>query len=421
MIPSRTHEITLNIVSLGAQATLVGAVGNDDIGRALTEQLTAAGVHCDLVSVPDWPTILKLRVVSRKQQLLRTDFEEPLPDAAAQAVHEAAHRHLSAVNAVILQDYDKGALADPAALISDAPVPVVVDPKHKSLGSYRGADVCKPNAAELRSAIGDWQDDAQLVSRVREAKEQANIAALVITRGADGMTLVDDEGSEHLPASPVDVCDVTGAGDTAAAMLGITRALNWPMLEAVRLANLAAGLVVGKSGTATVSGPELALAAADSGVDRGLMSSEQLVDAVGRAKAAGETIVFTNGCFDILHAGHVGYLAEAKALGDRLIVAVNDDASVARLKGSGRPVNPLSARLTVLGGLRSVDWLVSFSEDTPENLLALLTPDLLVKGGDYGADEVVGADLVRSAGGEVKVLSLVEDCSTSAIIDRLSD
>jgi D-beta-D-heptose 7-phosphate kinase/D-beta-D-heptose 1-phosphate adenosyltransferase len=205
-------------------------------------------------------------------------------------------------------------------------------------------------------------------------------------------------------------------------VLGITRALDWPLLDAVRLANIAASVVVGKSGTATVSGPELAMAvAAETGVDRGIMSPEQLVDAVRRAKASGEKIVFTNGCFDILHAGHVAYLAEAKALGDRLIVAVNDDASVCRLKGSGRPVNVLSARLTVLAGLSSVDWLVSFADDTPEELLARLAPDLLVKGGDYGADEVVGADLVRSSGGEVKVLSLVEDCSTSAIIDRLSE
>jgi D-beta-D-heptose 7-phosphate kinase/D-beta-D-heptose 1-phosphate adenosyltransferase len=418
--PGGAANVALNIVALGARATLVGAVGDDEIGRALTEQLTAAGVACDLVIVPDWRTILKLRVVSRKQQLLRTDFEDPLPDSAAWAVHERAQRHLDAVSSVILQDYDKGALADPAALIAASPVPVVVDPKHKPLRSYRGADVCKPNAAELAAAVGGWRDDAQLLSRAGEVREQAEIAALVVTRGADGMTLIDDQGGTHLPAAAVDVFDVTGAGDTAAAVLGITRALNWPMLEAVRLANLAAGIVVGKSGTATVSSPELALAA-ESGVDRGIMTSEQLVEAVDRAKASGEKIVFTNGCFDILHAGHVAYLAEAKALGDRLIVAVNDDASVTRLKGKGRPVNPLDARLKVLAGLRSVDWLVSFSEDTPESLLSMLAPDLLVKGGDYGADEVVGADLVRSAGGEVKVLSLVEDCSTSAIIDRLSD
>ncbi len=420
--PGGAANVALNIVSLGAQATLVGAVGDDAVGRALTEQLTAAGVRCDLVIAPDWPTILKLRVVSRKQQLLRTDFEEPLPRSAAESVHEVALRHLDTANAVILQDYDKGALVDPAALIAAASVPVVVDPKHKPLASYRGADVCKPNAAELDAAVGGWQDDAQLLSRAAQAREQADIAALVVTRGADGMLLVDDQGGAHLPAAPVDVFDVTGAGDTAAAVLGIARALDWPMLESVRLANQAAGIVVGKSGTATVSGPELAFAAADeSGVDRGIMSASQLADAVARARIAGQKIVFTNGCFDILHAGHVAYLAEARALGDRLIVAVNDDASVTRLKGRGRPVNSLAARLAVLAGLSSVDWLVSFSDDTPEALLALLTPDLLVKGGDYGADEVVGAELVRSAGGEVKVLSLVEDCSTSAIIDRLSE
>jgi D-beta-D-heptose 7-phosphate kinase/D-beta-D-heptose 1-phosphate adenosyltransferase len=236
------------------------------------------------------------------------------------------------------------------------------------------------------------------------------------------MTMVDAEGDyQHIPATPVDVFDVTGAGDTTAAVLAITRALGWSYRNCAQLANVAAGIVVGKSGTATVSGPELARAcAAGDSSARGVMSQDQLLAAVTRARSLGERIVFTNGCFDILHAGHVAYLEEARALGDRLIVAVNDDASVTRLKGAGRPVNRIEQRLRVLAGLAAVDWLVEFTEDTPESLLVQLRPEVLVKGGDYAEEEVVGAELVKAYGGEVRVLSLVEDCSTSAILERLN-
>jgi D-beta-D-heptose 7-phosphate kinase/D-beta-D-heptose 1-phosphate adenosyltransferase len=244
---------------------------------------------------------------------------------------------------------------------------------------------------------------------------------VVVTRGAAGMTAVTADGEhQHIPALPADVYDVTGAGDTAAAALAVTTSLGWDAIRGAQVANVASGLVVAKAGTAAVTGPELALALARRHrVDRGALRRAQLVDAVAEARAAGERIVFTNGCFDILHAGHVAYLEEARALGDRLVVAVNDDASVARLKGAGRPVNALERRLRVLAGLASVDWVVGFSEDTPEALLELLKPDVLVKGGDYRPSEVVGADRVIANGGEVRVLGLVEDCSTTAIVDQI--
>jgi D-beta-D-heptose 7-phosphate kinase/D-beta-D-heptose 1-phosphate adenosyltransferase len=198
------------------------------------------------------------------------------------------------------------------------------------------------------------------------------------------------------------------------------RSIGWDALDCAQVANVASGIAVGKPGTVAVSGPELAMAL-DAGVrgDRGILGRTQLVDAVAQARARGERIVFTNGCFDILHAGHVAYLEEARALGDRLVVAVNDDASVRRLKGPGRPVNALERRLRVLSGLAAVDWVVGFPEDTPEALLAALRPDVLAKGGDYGPDQVVGADLVRGYGGEVCVLGLVADLSTTAIVRRL--
>jgi D-beta-D-heptose 7-phosphate kinase/D-beta-D-heptose 1-phosphate adenosyltransferase len=428
--PGGAANVALNVVSMGASCTLIGAVGNDEAGQALEETLTAAGVQCDFLVVPDWPTILKLRVLSQKQQLLRTDFESSLLPTQVTGLAEKLAASLqrlaaaSARTAVILQDYDKGTLAEPEDLLElarEAGVPVVVDPKFKPFARYAGASILKPNRIEFERAVGPWADDDELLSKAEAVASTHGIKALVITRGGEGNTVVNADGEHrHVPALPVDVFDETGAGDTSAAALGITRALGWPAVDCARVANVASGLVVGKTGTSVVTGPELAAAlAADERADRGVMSQAQLGDSVRIARAAGEKVVFTNGCFDILHAGHVAYLEEARALGDRLIVAVNDDASVTRLKGVGRPVNPLEQRLRVLAGLAAVDWVVGFSEDTPEVLLARLTPDVLVKGGDYGVDEVVGAEIVRAAGGEVRVLSLVDDCSTTAIVDRI--
>jgi D-beta-D-heptose 7-phosphate kinase/D-beta-D-heptose 1-phosphate adenosyltransferase len=386
--------------------------------------LEAAGVACDFVVIKDWPTILKLRVVSRQQQLLRTDFERPLAADQSEAVAARVAAHLSAATVVVLQDYDKGTLADPQAVlraVRAGGVPSIVDPKHKPLASYAGADLVKPNLHEFEAAAGPWADDDALVGLGQAVCAAHGFNALVITRGSQGMTVVERGGvHQHVPARPVDVYDVTGAGDTAAATLAVTRSLGWDAVACAQVANVASALAVGKSGTASVTGPELALAlAATPRADRGVLSRAQLLDAVAQARLGGERIVFTNGCFDILHAGHVAYLEEARALGDRLVVAVNDDASVRRLKGPGRPVNPLDRRMRVLSGLVAVDWVVGFSEDTPEPLLGLLQPDVLVKGGDYAASEVVGAEVVRAQGGEVRVLGLVADVSTTAIVERL--
>lgn len=422
--PGGAANVALNIVSMGARCTIIGAVGDDEAGRSLEATLTAAGVACDFLRVEDWPTIMKLRVLSQKQQLLRTDFETPLPPSAVSGLADRLRGHLDTASAVILEDYDKGTLNEPEALIAcaaEAELPVIVDPKYKPFRRYAGVAILKPNLDEFERAVGPWQDDDELLNKAQAVAREHRIDALVITRGGQGSTVVGADGTHrHIPAMPVDVFDETGAGDTSVAALGITRALGWSAVDCARVANVASGLVVSKTGTSVVTGPELSAAlAADLRVDGGVMSRSQLVDSVALARMAGEKVVFTNGCFDILHAGHVAYLEEARALGDRLVVAVNDDASVRQLKGSGRPVNPLEQRLRVLAGLSAVDWVVGFSEDTPESLLELLKPDVLAKGGDYGVDEVVGADIVRAAGGVVSVLSLVDDCSTTAIVDRI--
>ncbi len=438
--PGGAANVALNLVSLGAQCTLVGLIGDDEAGRELTATLSAAGVNCDFVPVPDWPTIVKLRLLAQKQQLIRADFEAPVPDIGASerisVVQNKVEKHLKKADVLILEDYDKGAIEDPQALIHaaiNAAVPVLVDPKMKPLSVYTQATVIKPNEKEFMFAMG--RDDhgrpiartqggsnKELEQRAAAAQElcrELQVDGLVVTRGGEGMDLCTAEEVRHIPARPVEVYDVTGAGDTTAAGLAVGMALKWPLLDCARIANVAASLVVAKSGTSPVTGPELRVVLAQAVADRGHLSRQELAMAVADAQANGDRVVFTNGCFDILHAGHVTYLEEAAALGDRLVVAINDDASVTRLKGAGRPVIPVEGRSRVLEGLACVDWVVSFAEDTPESLLELLKPDILVKGGDYDAAGVVGADIVKGYGGQVQVLSLVADVSTTAIVERI--
>ncbi len=422
--PGGAANVALNVVSLGARCTLVGLVGKDQAAEDLETVLTAAGVQCDFVEVPDWPTIVKLRVLAQQQQLVRADFEQPVPDYGASerigVVLNKVEKHLKTASTLVIEDYDKGAIEDAPALVQaarNANVAVLVDPKMKPLSVYANASVIKPNEKEFAHAVGaSRRDDAQAA---QDLCTSLGVESLIVTRGGEGMDVCSADGVRHIPARQVEVYDVTGAGDTTAATLAVGMALDWQHVDCARIANVAASIAVSKSGTAPVTGPELRNALRASVPDRGLTNRAQLAEAVADAKAHGEKVVFTNGCFDILHAGHVTYLEEAARLGDRLIVAVNDDASVTRLKGEGRPVMPVAGRSRVLTGLGCVDWVVSFAEDTPESLLHELQPDVLVKGGDYGEDGVVGAEIVKGYGGEVKVLSLVADVSTSAIVDRI--
>ncbi len=432
--PGGAANVALNIATLGARCVFVAAVGRDAAARGVRKRLEAAGVECDFVEVPAWQTTLKIRVVSQRQQLLRADVEAPLPESVSEAVQARVAARLPDVDAVILEDYDKGVLAAPEALVECAKaagVTVLVDPKHKPFTRYAGADVIKPNRREFQRAVGTWRDEAELAAKGEAVLERTGAGALVVTQGSEGLTVVRREsGASHVSGHDVQIYDRTGAGDTVAAALGVGIGLGWDLMEAARMANAAAGLVCAKSGTASVSGAEVNRALAKRKANPSLASSvdyegrvltsEELLAAVAAARERGERIVFTNGCFDIVHPGHVGYLEEARRLGDRLIVAVNDDASAERVKGVGRPVNPLRSRMGVLAHLGSVDWVVPFSEDTPERLLAAVRPDVLVKGGDYAEREIVGAGLVREYGGEVRALSRFEGCSTSSIIRRIN-
>lgn len=424
--PGGAANVALNIAALGGAASLGGITGQDEAATTLAERLQAAGVRCDFQRSATAPTITKLRVISRQQQLLRADFEQAFPRQDIDAVTERALRLMPEAGALVLSDYDKGALGDPQRLIGAARrqgIPVIVDPKGRDFARYRGATVLTPNLTEFETVAGACNSEAELVEKGLEMLESLSLQALLITRGEQGMTLLQAGRPEyHLPARAREVFDVTGAGDTVISVLAATLAAGGSLEQGTALANIAAGLAVGRLGTAAISAPELRRAVQlEQGSARGVMSAEQLAVAVEDARAHGERIVFTNGCFDIIHAGHVGYLAEARKLGDRLIVAVNDDDSVRRLKGQGRPVNPLERRMAVLAGLEAVDWVVGFAEDTPEPLLALLKPDVLAKGGDYSEDQVVGAGYVREYGGEVRVLAFLDNCSTSAIVRRLAE
>ncbi len=422
--PGGAGNVALNIAALGAAASLVGIVGADEAGTELRSRLEAAGVYCDFATCQEAPTITKLRVISQHQQLLRVDFEQDFTSNAVASFQSQALALLEQTQVLVLSDYSKGALQQTQALIQAAKklgVPVVVDPKGNDFSKYRGATVITPNLSEFESIVGHCASEEELASKGLQLLEDLDLQALLITRGENGMTLLRPDLPElHMPTRAQEVFDVTGAGDTVVAVLAAALAAGSALDIGTALANLAAGLAVGKLGTAAISGPELRRAIArEEGTGRGVMSADQLALAVLDARAHGEKVVFTNGCFDIIHAGHVGYLAEARKLGQRLIVAINDDASVKRLKGSGRPINPVERRMTVLAGLEAVDWVVSFPEDTPEALLEMLKPDIVVKGGDYSVDEVVGGEYVLSYGGQVKVLAFLDNCSTSAIVEKL--
>jgi D-beta-D-heptose 7-phosphate kinase / D-beta-D-heptose 1-phosphate adenosyltransferase len=424
--PGGAGNVALNIAALGAAGSLVGVVGNDEAGKELEERLKAAGVFCDFQKSKDKPTVTKLRVISRHQQLIRLDFEESYEQEDVVDIVTKVEALLTRADVMVVSDYNKGALSDVSELIAMARknnVAVLVDPKGHDFSIYRGATLLKPNLHEFEAIVGVCVNEDELVARGQQLLTDLDLGALLITRGEHGMSLIrKGEPELHFPARAREVFDVTGAGDTVISVLASSLGAGNTLPESVALANIAAGLVVAKLGTVAISGPELRREVQrDGGSDRGVLTSQQLMLAVADAREHGEKIVFTNGCFDIIHAGHVGYLNDAKQEGDRLVVAINDDKSVARLKGPGRPINPIERRMAVVAGLESVDWVVSFTDDTPESLLKTVKPELLIKGGDYGVGEVVGAEFVQSYGGEVKVLSFLDDCSTSGIVEKIQD
>ena len=421
--PGGAANVAVNLATLGVRTTLLGIVGDDDEAIALESKLVDTGVSCLFAKIADWPTITKTRVQSRGQQLIRLDREKPITSGSDKLV-ETLKGLLADANAVVMSDYGKGSLTEVAAMIAEcreAGVPVFVDPKGNDFAKYRGATLITPNQGEFDAAAGQSTTDDELLTNGRQLMHDLDLAALLVTRSEKGMLLLEDNGEpEFLSTRAREVFDVTGAGDTVIATLAAALANGQTLKSAAQLANLAAGLVVGKIGVAAVTPSELRVALHRLGQGgRGLVLLDELRSMVEEARSRGDKIVMTNGCFDVLHAGHVAYLEEAKSLGDRLIVAINNDDSVRRLKGDPRPINALADRMAVISGLAAVDWVVSFADDTPQAAIQSILPDVLVKGGDYRLDDIIGSKEVLKNGGEVRVLAFREGHSSSRIIERL--
>jgi D-beta-D-heptose 7-phosphate kinase/D-beta-D-heptose 1-phosphate adenosyltransferase len=420
-------NVAANLAGLGARVSCFGVVGEDASGARLVEDLGACGAETGgVVRSGARPTTQKIRVMARNQQMLRVDREEPAALAAAEAEALLAALAAAEWDAVVLSDYGKGVLC-PAVVegvVAEARrrgVPSLVDPKRRDFAAYRGATAITPNRAEAEAALGEALPDLAALARGGEAlRAAAGVEVLLVTLSAEGMFLLR-EGQEplHLPTAARQVYDVTGAGDTVIAALAVALAAGQDWEVAVRLANAAAGLAVARVGTASVGRQELLHHLSAASPAHKIVVGGGLDAALATLRREASRIVFTNGCFDILHAGHVRYLRAARELGDALVVGVNDDASVRRLKGEERPFNPLEDRAEVLAGLECVDLVVGFAEDTPAHLIERVCPDVLAKGADWADKGVVGAEFVTARGGEVHLIDLLPGRSTTGLAERI--
>jgi D-beta-D-heptose 7-phosphate kinase/D-beta-D-heptose 1-phosphate adenosyltransferase len=416
-------NVALNLSSLGIKATLIGVTGKDGDSRVVNELLKKNKIKIALRKSLH-PTISKTRLLSAQQQILRIDEEENFSEEDWKFTLELFYKHISLndVSALVLSDYGKGTLKDTALLIKKAKAKgkiVLVDPKGKDFSKYKGADIITPNLSEFEDVVGRVGSEADLTKKGKALIKALNLNALLITRGPEGMTLLQNKKGKVLrsdfPTQARDVFDVSGAGDTVIAALAGGLAGGFDLGDSIRMANIAAGIVVAKLGTATVTPQEINPFLEK---EKPYLTLEEVGPYKDDLKDSNKKIVFTNGCFDILHAGHVEYLEKAKALGDKLIVGINSDSSVSKLKGKNRPINKLIHRAKVLSSLRCVDKVVMFDENTPLKLIKTLQPDLLVKGGDYKVKDIVGYKEVTGCGGSVVTIPLVKGLSTTKILDQ---
>ena len=429
-MPGGAGNVARNLASLGLAVSLIGVVGDDGEGRELAALLgDIDGVAADLIAMRERATTLKTRFVAGGQQLLRVDAEDTSPigtSSEAELIASIADE-ASRASVIILSDYAKGAVTDgviAAALEAGKTygIPVIADPKGRDFARYGAVDLIKPNASELSTAMRlPVETDQEIDDALTAAQTALPAKSVVVTRAAKGMSYASNgEPVVHLSGQAREVYDVSGAGDTSIAALALGLAGGGELADAVALAITASGIAVGKSGTATVSADEL-LSSLQMGLRNGGVSYLSLDAATAQIatwREAGLTVGFTNGCFDILHPGHLRVLEEAKSRCGRLVVGLNSDASVKRLKGPTRPVNDADSRARVLSGLMAVDAVVVFEDDTPQALIEALQPDLLVKGGDYTIETIVGADIVQARGGSVHIVPLVDGQSTTAAIAR---
>ncbi len=423
-------NVARNVSALGARAVLVGVVGDDEEAKAASALVSEVnGIEGRLATAPGRRTTVKTRFVCGGQQLLRVDWEDDAPVSQPVELELAAKLEAaSGVGAILMSDYAKG-VATPAVIAAALAAatrlgcPVIVDPKG-GFAKYGAVDLIKPNTKELSAATNlPTGTDAEIEAALAKALADCTAKALLVTRAGQGMTLMVRAGEiRHVRARARTVFDVSGAGDTCLAALGFAYASGATLEQAVELAVLASGVVVGKAGAATVAPSELVeaeLAGRMAPAEAKVAMADQAVAAVARWRAAGLRIGFTNGCFDILHYGHVASLNQARGWCDRLVVGLNSDASIKGLKGDDRPVNPLESRALVLAGLSCVDLVTPFDAATPIELIKALRPDVLIKSKDYSIEQVVGYDVVRGYGGDVRLTDLVDGYSTTAAISRM--
>ena len=413
-------NVANNLAHSDIKVRLFGLIGNDNDGCMVRSLVEKCGAESSLLVTKNSRTINKLRISSQGQQIVRVDFEDRFDRSDAEKLDQTIIEQLEACSLLILSDYAKGTLGNVEALIIQANlygVPVLVDPKGSDFDKYCNATILTPNREEFEFIVGPCANYEEILSRGEELRARLNLNALLVTLSEDGMVLFEKD-SEPFSISAIarDIVDVTGAGDTVVAWLARGLVGGKSLVESVIRANVASSIAVSKLGVSVVS---LAEVINVENIAQSASTPIHLVDFVSACRSAGETIVFTNGCFDILHEGHVKYLEEAKKLGGKLIVGVNDDASVKRLKGETRPINAVSSRIKVLRALSCIDFVVSFSEETPICLIKEIGPDILVKGGDYLNKEIVGSDYVIERGGTVQTIDFLRGFSTSNIIDAM--
>lgn len=421
-------NVAANLAALGCEVSMVGVTGDDENGRIIASEfqrlhISATGVIKETLR----PTISKTRVIAGTQQIVRIDEEivQPIPAGIERQIANFLAKYIPQHHLVVISDYQKGALTDKIlfqviALAERYHIPSIVDPKRKDLTLYGSASLIKPNLKEAEAAWGKRiRHDADAEAAAREFRKRHGFGAVLITRGKDGMTLVDKTGARRIRATAREVYDVTGAGDTVTAYLAWLLANGRSNEEAATIANIAAGVAVSRVGTVSVRREDVLHELDDmTSGSRKILTADELAALLPTVRRD-KTIVFTNGCFDILHVGHITLFHKARALGDKLIVGVNSDASIRRIKGDKRPIVSEQERAHILAALESVDYVVLFNEDTPINLIRLLKPDVLVKGSDYTLDRVVGRDLVESYGGRVALVDLVAGFSTTNIVDAI--
>ena len=424
-------NVAANVKALGWEPILVGAVGQDRDAEVLRALLAREGINPGfIVADPNRPTIIKTRIIAMRQQMLRLDREKKisLSKAVAKKMLSTVRAKIKSVQGVIVSDYGKGALppellAELFAICRKNGKITVVDPKGKDYGRYRGAHVITPNKKEAEAAAAvEINGEAEYGAAARKLFKIAGVKSVVITRGPEGMSIFDKPSSRglHLPAEALEVFDVTGAGDTVAAALGTMLFAGLSLEDAVRVANVAAAIEVGHAGVYAVSKKNVMdRLEADRQANGKLMTIKQAALWASGLRAQGKKIVFTNGCFDLLHAGHVRLLRKAATFGDRLIVGINSDSSIRRLKGPGRPLLHETDRLEIMSAIDCVSAISLFSESTPKKLISAIRPDVVVKGSDYAVSEVVGREIVEKYGGRVELVKLVEGRSTSNIIDTI--